>query len=84
MQVKAIPLSWRANAIALAMGLAMIGFGANLGHSATQTTTPPAVTQPARQQALAPDFICHAPPGTWCDLRDWRGFGEALVHPAAK
>lgn len=75
MQAKAIPLSWRANAIALALGLAIIGLGASLAHADGKTTTPPVATQQARQQALAPDFVCHALPGAWCDLRDWRGFG---------
>jgi hypothetical protein len=27
----------------------------------------------------APNFVCHAQPGTWCDLRDWTGFGQPDV-----
>ena len=83
MHAKAIPFSWRANAIALAMGLAIIGLGASLAH-ADGTATPPVATPQARQQALAPDFVCHAPPGAWCDLRDWRGFAQTFSHSAAK
>lgn len=84
MHAKAIPFSWRANVIALAMGLAIIGLGASLAHADSKAATPPVATQEARQQALAPDFVCHAPPGAWCDLRDWQGFAQTFSHSAAK
>lgn len=74
MRATAIPQTWRANAVALAMGLAIIGLGAALAHSQTIDPAQPVATQPA-QQAAASGFVCHAAPGAWCDLRDWSGFG---------
>jgi len=75
-----IPFAWRANAIALAFGLAIIGLGAGLGHSQTANpANPPAATRQA-QQAAAPGFVCDAHPGGWCDLRDWSHFGQTAAH----
>lgn len=74
MRATAIPQTWRANAIALVMGLALIGLGAALAHSETPHPIPPVAAPPA-QQAAVPGFVCHASPGDWCDLRDWSGFG---------
>jgi hypothetical protein len=85
MRAKAILFPWRANAMALALGLAVIGFSASLAHPETNAAPNlPAVTQQATQQAAAPDFICHARPGAWCDLRDWRGFAQSFAHPGTK
>ena len=78
----AIPLTWRANAIALALGLAIIGLGAGLTHSAPTTSSRPSIAQILQPQVGAPDFICHAPPGGWCDLRDWRGLDRAPSRPS--
>jgi hypothetical protein len=77
----AIPYPWRANAIALALGLAIIGFGAGLAHPAARTPSRPSIAQILQPQAGAPDFICHAPPGGWCDLRDWSGLNRAPARP---
>jgi hypothetical protein len=72
----AIPLAWRANAIALALGLTIIGIGASLAHSEPgKASNRPAIAY------NAPDFICHAPPGAWCDLRDWSGLDRVPSRP---
>ena len=73
MKATSIAFPWRENALALALGLAIIGLGAGFAHSQTRAT-------PA-QQATAPAFSCQAQPGNWCDLRDWRGFAQAFPQP---
>jgi hypothetical protein len=73
MTAKSITFPWRENALALALGLAIIGLGAGFAHS--QTPAAPA------QQAAAPGFSCQAQPGSWCDLRDWRGFAQTFSQP---
>jgi hypothetical protein len=81
MTAKSIALPWRENALALALGLAIIGFGAGLAHSQTPAAQP---TSAQTQQATAPvasGFSCQAEPGSWCDLRDWRGFAQAFSQP---
>jgi hypothetical protein len=72
----AISLPWRANAIALALGLTIIGLGAGLAHS-----NPGKVQNRPEIAYTAPDFICHAPPGAWCDLRDWSGLDRPAARP---
>jgi hypothetical protein len=87
----AVSSVWRAYALAFGLGLAIVGMGAGLAHS--QSTEPSGPTQiapaqiaPAQiAQGLLPpvpdnSFVCHAQPGGWCDLRDWRGFGQATVN----
>ena len=74
MKATAITFPWRENALALALGLAIIGLGAGLGHSQTPANA-------RRQQAAAPGFSCQAEPGSWCDLRDWRGFAQTFSQP---
>jgi hypothetical protein len=77
MKAKAIPFPWRENALALALGLAIIGFSAGWVHA----QPPQAQSQIASSELPAPsDFTCHAKPGTYCDLRDWRGFGQPLAQ----
>ena len=82
----AIAFPWRAYALAFGLGVAIAGMGASLAHA--QSAGPVASTQIAVTriaQGLLPPlpdnvFICHARPGGWCDLRDWRGFGQAIAH----
>ena len=74
MRAKVVQSPWPS--IALALGLA-------LGAVITATTLARAdgvggpAQLPAVQTAGTPqadnDFICHAQPGGWCDLRDWNG-----------
>ena len=68
----------RAYALAFGLGLAIAGIGASLVHAETK------VSQPTAQGLVypAPDngFVCHAKPGGWCDLRDWRGFGQTTIN----
>jgi hypothetical protein len=75
----AVSSVWRAYALAFGLGLAIAGIGVGLAHA--ETNSP--VSQQTAQGALpaAPDngFVCHAKPGGWCDLRDWRGFGQAAT-----
>jgi hypothetical protein len=80
MRPRAIPFSFRANAVALGLGLAIVGLAAGLAHPETTTVpTRPAAIQAASPVPTAPNFVCHAQPGTWCDLRDWTGFGQPDV-----
>lgn len=77
MKATATSFPWRTNAIAVAMGLTIIGLGAAIAHSETMVQPSPPVAAQSAQQATAPDFTCHAQPGAWCDLRDWSGFANA-------
>lgn len=82
----AVSSIWRAYALAFGLGLAIAGMGASLAHAQPAASAAP--TQMARTQIARdplpplPDnaFICHARPGGWCDLRDWRGFGQAIAN----
>jgi len=80
----AVSTVWRAYALAFGLGLAIVGMGAGLAHS--QPTSGPTQIAPTQiAQGLlppAPDnsFICHAKPGGWCDLRDWRGFDDVTIN----
>lgn len=82
MRAKTIALPRQIPMGALLLGLAIGVAGAGLAHSATlpaqpsQAAAAPAVHQ---QLAWAPDYTCQAKPGDWCDLRDWRGFGQPEV-----
>jgi hypothetical protein len=72
---------YRAYALAFALGLAFLGMGVGLAHADSH---PPVAPQQTVQGLLpsAPNdsFVCHARPGGWCDLRDWRGFGQTTVN----
>ena len=87
----AVSSVWRSYAAAFGLGLAIVGMGVGLAHG--QPSGPAALTQIASTQVapfqfaqglLPPlpnnSFICHARPGGWCDLRDWRGFGRETVN----
>jgi hypothetical protein len=73
--------------MALALGLALaipsVGvIGAGIIHA--QAAQPPTPVVATVQQAAQPDFTCHAAPGGWCDLRDWRGFADAFSPSQAQ
>ena len=76
----------RAYALAFGLGLAIVAMGAGLAHAQPTGTSGPtqiATTQTAQcLPSAAPDssFVCRARPGGWCDLRDWRGFGQATAN----
>jgi hypothetical protein len=82
----AVSSVWRAYAVAFGLGLAIVAMGAGLAHAQSSGTAAPtqiAATQIA--QGLLPplpnnSFICHARPGGWCDLRDWRGFDQGIAN----
>jgi hypothetical protein len=58
-QIKTV---WQAWGLSLALGMAILGMGFGLAHAESQLA----------QQSSAPnEFVCHAKPGNWCDLRDW-------------
>ena len=71
--------------LAFALGLAILAMGVGLAHADSR---PPAAPQQVATQQIAQgllpsppndSFVCHARPGGWCDLRDWRGFGQATM-----
>ena len=74
MRAKAIQSPWPS--IALAMGL-ILGAVISTASLARADVTSGQAQPPAVQTAGTPqadnDFICHAQPGGWCDLRDWSG-----------
>jgi hypothetical protein len=82
----AVSSVWRAYALAFGLGLAFLGMGVGLAHAQSTGLSGPAQitsTQIAQGLALASQdnsFVCHAKPGGWCDLRDWRGFGRETVN----
>ena len=74
---------WRAYTLAFGLGLAFLAMGVGLAHAQSTRTSGPAETQIV--QGLLPptpddSFVCHAKAGGWCDLRDWRGFGQETVN----
>jgi len=78
----AITSVWRAYALAFGLGLAFL----DMAHAQSSGTSRPPQIAPAQiVQGLLPpvpdnSFVCRAKPGGWCDLRDWRGFGEASAN----
>jgi len=87
MKTKAIRPKRRESAMALALGLALaIPSVALIGAGWVQAQTPQAqnaISTP-KQQAAQPHFVCQAQPGGWCDLRDWRGFGQPVSQSNAQ
>lgn len=87
MKTKAILPKSRDGAMALALSLALaIPSLVVIGVGWVEAQTPQAqgaVAAP-KQQAAQPDFVCQAQPGNWCDLRDWRGFGQPVSQPNAR
>jgi len=79
----AVSSVWRAYALAFGLGLAFLGMGVGLAHAQSTGISGPTQTQIAQRLLPAtPDnsFVCHAKAGGWCDLRDWRGFGQKTVN----
>ncbi len=82
----AVSSVYRAYALAFALGLAILGMGVGLAHAETgQPASSQQVAHPQIAQGLLPSlpnnsFVCHAQPGGWCDLRDWRGFDRTTVN----
>jgi hypothetical protein len=80
----AVSSIWRAYALAFGLGLAILGMGAGLAHAQSSETAAPSqiVSTQITQGLLSPlpnnAFVCHAKPGGWCDLRDWRGVAQAF------
>lgn len=74
----AVSTVWRAYALAFGLGLAFLGMGVGLAHS--QSAGASSATHIVQPQVPDNSFVCHAQPGGWCDLRDWRGFGQAAVN----
>lgn len=87
----AVSSVWRSYALAFGLGLAIAALGVSLAHAQPNGATGPiqiASTQIAPfqlAQGLLPplpnnSFICHARPGGWCDLRDWRGLDQRITN----
>jgi hypothetical protein len=76
----AVSSVWRAYTLAFGLGLAIVGMGVGLAHAESNSPTPQQAAQSLRQPLPDDAFVCHAQPGGWCDLRDWRGFGQATIN----
>ena len=82
----AVSSVWRAYALAFGLGLAIVAMGVGLAHAqSSEPMSPTQITSAQIAQGLLPpvpdnSFLCHAKPGGWCDLRDWRGLGQAFVN----
>lgn len=84
MKATAISDPGRASALALGLGLAIIGLSAGLAHSAPMKGhSRPSIAQVLHPQAGAPDFVCHAPPGAWCDLRGSSAYDHSSPRASA-
>lgn len=72
MRARAIRSPWPSIALALGLGLGIVIGAASLARAdlAAGQAQPPAAQTAGTPQA-AKDFVCHAQPGGWCDLRDW-------------
>ena len=76
-QTKTAETPWRLYATVLALGAAISLLSFGVARSETLSSPQGQVAAPsAPTPAWAQGFVCHAQPGGWCDLRDWRGFGE--------
>jgi hypothetical protein len=74
MRAKSIQSSWPSIALALGLALGAVISATTLARAdvASGQVQPPTVRTADNQQA-GTDFVCHAQPGGWCDLRDWSG-----------
>jgi hypothetical protein len=76
----------RAYALAFGLGLAILGMSVSLAHGEPIERSGSAQIAPTQiAQGLLPpvpnnSFVCHAQPGGWCDLRDWRGFDQLTTN----
>lgn len=62
--------------VALALGLGLITIMAVATIARVDITSSRSRRNSTEGDAASPaaaDFICHAPAGNWCDLRDWSG-----------
>ena len=75
MRARTLQYSWPA--IAAALGLA---FGAAI--SAVSVAWADEASRQAPQSAVE-EFVCHAQPGGWCDLRDWTPSANHNVNQSA-
>ncbi len=80
----AVSSIWRAYAVAFGLGLAIAAMGVAFAHAESKSAGPQQTAAIQIEQGLLQPvpgnaFICHAQPGGWCDLPDWRGFGQATV-----
>jgi hypothetical protein len=82
-RTKTMETPWRLYATVLVLGAAisLLSFGVARSETPSPQTQAAAATAPT--PAWAQGFVCHAQPGGWCDLRDWRGFGEPAVPQQA-
>ena len=77
----AVSSVYRANALAIALGLAILGMGVGLAHAETgQPASSPQLAQGLLPSLPNNSFVCHAQPGGWCDLRDWRGLDQTKIN----
>jgi hypothetical protein len=75
----------RAYALAFGLGVAILGMGAGLAHAQPTQIASTQIAPIQIARGLLPplpgnSFVCHAQPGGWCDLRDWRGFAQAFTQ----
>jgi L,D-peptidoglycan transpeptidase YkuD (ErfK/YbiS/YcfS/YnhG family) len=67
--------------LVLALGL---GLATMLGVAGLARAEFNASQVPVAAQMIDNNFVCHAHPGGWCDLRDWRGMDNwAEKSPAS-
>ena len=80
MRAKAIQSPWPAIALVLGLGVGAAISVASLARAdvAASQAQPPAA-QTAGSTQTAQGFVCHAQPGSWCDLRDWSGMDRWSV-----
>jgi hypothetical protein len=65
--------------LALGLGLATILGVASLARAQLNASQAPT----AAAQMIDNNFVCHAHPGGWCDLRDWRGMDNWTANSPA-
>ena len=75
MRVKTVAAVLRAYAIAFGLSLAVLGMGVGLAHAGQNQPAGQALATTGQLASGDQGFVCHAQPGSWCDLRDWSQFG---------
>ena len=71
---------WQAYVLPFGLGLAIAGIGVGLAHAEPYASAPQQIARGLLPPHPNEAFVCHAKPGGWCDLRDWRGLGEATIN----
>jgi hypothetical protein len=86
MRAKPIAAVQNRNLVGFALGLAIVALGAALAHAAPPApqNQPSVAAIPAAPSPAPANFVCHAQPGGWCDLRDWNGFAAAVAQANLK